>query len=277
MNCERSRERMMEWMDGRLDPAAATELKAHVDQCAGCQAELAAMRQMARVLDAPAPVGPSGNLRRGVLAAIEAEKAIAAGAGLEPARGRGHAPGRRLSRRFIFLQLLGACSLVALGFVAGRKGAAPSNPVSAPATQQDIAALKSQMDSVGQLVNYSLQRQQATSTNQRLEGVLAMASLRKPDKQTIDNLIGTLALDPSANVRMSAVQALYPNASQDVVRTAIEISLPREPSPLVQLAMIDFLAAAKDSDARPLLEKLSASEEADANVREAAKRAVTQL
>ena len=165
-----------------------------------------------------------------------------------------------------------------MGFFAGRHQTGGGNPsASAPATQQDIAALKSQMDNVGQLVNYTLQRQQSASTNQRLEGVLATASLRKPDRQAIDSLIGTLALDPSANVRMNAVQALYPNADQEVVRTAIEISLPREQSPLVQLAMIDFLTASKDRDARPILEKISANDAADLNVREAAKRAIIQL
>jgi len=275
MNCERARERMMEWMDGRLDPATATELKAHVDRCPECQRELAAMRQMVNLLDAPVTMKPSNSLRRGVLAAIESEKGGSAARSVRgPSAVRANAPGGRVPPTWLVpvLQILGACALIAVGFVAGER-----HTGSAPATQQDIAALKSQMDNVGQLVNYTLQRQQSASTNQRLEGVLATAALRKPDRRTIDNLIGTLALDPSANVRMNAVQALFADSDQDVVRTAIEISLPREQSPIVQLAMIDFLTASKDRDARPVLEKISANDDADTNVREAAKRAITQL
>jgi len=299
MNCERVRERMMEWLDGRIDPATATELKAHVDHCPECQRELAQMRQMVTLLEVPAPVRPSSNLRRQVLAAIEAEKSDShkAGAGGNGEWRAGTArppcppkPWRRgagaLVRAPWFSSLWGAlaltvggCVLLAAGFFVGRHTGSVQVPAaaSAPATQQDIAALKSQMDTVGQLVNYTLQRQQNASTNQRLEGVLSTAALRKPDRQAIDGLIGTMALDPSANVRMSAVQALYAHADQEVVRTAIEVSLPREQSPLVQLAMIDFLAAAKDHDARTVLERISATDTADPNVREAATRAMIQL
>lgn len=293
MNCERVRERMMEWLDGRIDPATATELKAHVDHCPECQRELAQTRQMVTLLEVPAAVRPSPALRRNVLAAIEAEKndAQKAGAGASGSRRTGAvrdgarppgalARGQWLSGRWgAWALTAGGCALLAAGFVVGRhSGSAPGAiAASAPATQQDIAALKSQMDTVGQLVNYTLQRQQNASTNQRLEGVLSTAALRKPDRQAIDSLIGTVALDPSANVRMSAVQALYAHADQEVVRTAIEVSLPREQSPLVQLAMIDFLAAAQDHDARPVLEKISATDTADPNVREAATRAMIQL
>ena len=299
MNCERVRERMMEWLDGRIDPATATELKAHIDQCPECQRELAQLRQMVTLLEVPAAVRPSPALRRGVLAAIEAEKSDAhrapvgagrpsyakASEGRADARGGARPPGA-LSRRPWFgsawgacAATLGSCALLAAGFFVGRHtgGGNPSPAASAPATQQDIAALKTQMDTVGQLVNFTLQRQQNASTNQRLDGVFSTAALRKPDRSAIDGLIGTVALDPSANVRMSAVQALYAHADQEVVRTAIEISLPREQSPLVQLAMIDFLTAAKDHDARPVLEKISATETADPNVREAASRAMIQL
>lgn len=278
MNCQRARERMMEWMDGRLDPATATELKAHVDHCPECQRELASLRQMVNVLDAPVTVKPSPNLRRSVLAAIAAEKSDAhRPAATQPSRPQ-TARSRGWSWRLTF-QVFGACALVALGFLAGHRtgGSNPSLSAGAPATQQDIAALNSKMDSMSQLVNFTLQRQQSATTNQRLEGVLTSASLHKPDKAAIDSLIGTLALDPSANVRLNAVQALYANADQEVVRTAIEISLPREQSPLVQLAMIDFLTAAKDRDARPVLEKLSANLSADPNVREAATRALNLL
>jgi hypothetical protein len=58
---------------------------------------------------------------------------------------------------------------------------------------------------------------------------------------------------------------------------AIRLSLPREQSPLVQLAMIDFLTAVRDRDAAPAFQKLSASPLADPSVRVAAERALTQL
>jgi len=54
-------------------------------------------------------------------------------------------------------------------------------------------------------------------------------------------------------------------------------TLPREQSPLVQLAMIDFLVAARDREAAPELERMARSETVDRAVRDAAQRALAQL
>jgi hypothetical protein len=130
---------------------------------------------------------------------------------------------------------------------------------------------------MGQLVGYSLLQQQQHSAYDRLEGVLATAAEPRPNAKAIDDLIATLVLDPSVNVRLNALEALYGHADQDVVRTAVLVSLPREPSPLVQVAMIDFLTATRDGQAGPALQRLSASDTADPNVRDAARRALTHF
>ncbi|MEO6569777.1 MAG: hypothetical protein ABIO94_13520, partial [Opitutaceae bacterium] len=74
-----------------------------------------------------------------------------------------------------------------------------------------------------------------------------------------------------------ALEALYPHADLDVVRAGVLSALPREQSPLVQVAMIDFLAAARDRAAAPALDRISRSDTMDRNVRAAAMRALNQL
>jgi hypothetical protein len=54
-------------------------------------------------------------------------------------------------------------------------------------------------------------------------------------------------------------------------------ALPREPSPLVQVAMIDFLATTRDPAALSALEDVSRSATCDQAVRTAARRALAQL
>jgi anti-sigma factor RsiW len=93
----------------------------------------------------------------------------------------------------------------------------------------------------------------------------------------VNDLVGTLATDPSANVRLNAVEALAAHTGDPSARTGVLISLLHEQSPMVQVAMIDFLVAAKDGDARPILESIAASDTADGTVREAARRALPQL
>ena len=58
---------------------------------------------------------------------------------------------------------------------------------------------------------------------------------------------------------------------------SVAASLPREPSPLVQVTMIDFLAASRDPAVSSTLEDVSRSQTYDKAVREAARRALAQL
>jgi hypothetical protein len=129
---------------------------------------------------------------------------------------------------------------------------------------------------MNQLVAASFKDQQRPA-NDRLKTVLTSATQENPSDRLINELIASLALDSSANVRLQALEALYPYASREVVRAAVLTSLPRESSPLVQVSMIDFLAAARDHEAKPALEKMTTSEAVDVNVRTAAKRALAQL
>ena len=108
---------------------------------------------------------------------------------------------------------------------------------------------------MGQLVTYSLLQQQPTG--ERVKAVLATLDRRQTDQRVVSGLLNTLAFDPSVNVRLSALEALYPHANLPAVRSAVAASLPREPSPLVQVTMIDFLAASRDPAALATLETVS--------------------
>lgn len=287
MNCTRIREQLPSLLDDRLATAAAREIRAHLAGCPACEQEFTTLSQTLRALDAmPAPT-PTPRLRARVYAAIAAEQhALRTPA---PAAAPAPAPISKSPARslwFWLVQPLAAAALLVLGFTLGnRNTVAPATqpaPVAQPAaaeaaTQRELADLRKKVDTMSQLVGYSLLQQQSRSSNERLRGVLTSASVEKPDDKTINDLIGALALDPSANVRLNALEALYPHAAQEVVRAGVLTSLPREQSPLVQISMIDFLVAARDREATPTLQKLSGNDQVDLNVREAAKRALTQL
>ncbi len=274
MTCAQVREQLPALLDDRLAATAARDLRTHLAACPDCERELAALGQTLRALDTmPAP-SPTPRLRARVYAAIAAEHhATRAATPTSPSR-----PAPR-SRWFWLVQPLAAAALLVLGFTLGTRNApAPqAAPVADVATQRELADLRRKLDSMGQLVGYSLLQQQSRSSNERLRSVLTSANLAQPGDRVINDLIGTLALDPSANVRLNALEALYPHADREVVRVGVLTSLPREQSPLVQVSMIDFLVAARDREAGPALEKLSENEKIDRDVRAAAKRALTQL
>lgn len=278
MNCHQVRDAFPELLDPRTAATALTEVRAHLAGCPDCQRELAAFRQTLNALDTMPTPSPSPRLRRNFYAMLEQEKQAAATPAPAPAREshRVHVP----IWAWIFAPV-SAAALVVLSFIAGQRSvpaAAPAAPAAETvALREEIKSLQSQVAKMGQLVGYSLLQQQSKPATDRLRGVLTSATLENPNDKVLNDLIGALATDPSANVRLRALEALYQHANQDVVRAGVLASLTREQNPLVQVSMIDFLAAARDREAAPTLEKLATSEAADRSVRDAAKRALTQL
>jgi HEAT repeat protein len=128
---------------------------------------------------------------------------------------------------------------------------------------------------MGQLVTYSLLQQQSTSD--RLQTVLAKMDLKSPDRKVLTDLVGALAFDPSINVRLSALEALAQHSDDPLVRAGVLSALPRERAPLVQVAMIELLAGARDPNAVPVFDQIVRDEGFDSNVRDAARRALAAL
>lgn len=272
MNCSRAQESFPELLDPRRAAAADTaEVRAHLATCPDCQREYASLAATLGALDQlPAPA-PSPRLRAGFYALLEEEKNSAASIRATVARRQQAA---RLSLLRWILAPVAAAALAFGGFYFGARFGAPAAPAD-DGTKAELAKLRSQMEQVNQLVATSLLQQRTTS--ERLQTVLASLDQKNPDQKILSNLIGSLALDPSVNVRLSALDALYPHASQKLVRDGVLATFPREQNPLVKVAMIDFLVAARDRNAAPELEKLARDETIDRAVRDAARRGLAQL
>lgn len=277
MNCQDAREAFPELLDGRTAPTAHLEARSHLAGCPDCQREFAALTKITSLLDAPSSAVPSARLRRDFYALLEEEKHSATSA--REVADRDHLSKVATLWRWVIAPLAG-CALLALGFFSGMRYAPPpatSNFASDTATQRKLSELQQKIDSMGQLVSESLVQQQQRPTNERLRGVLASASAEKPATRIVHELISALALDPSAHVRLCALDGLTPHIDQEIVRAGVLACLTREENPLVQVSMIDFLATAREGTARPAIERISLSETADRNVRDAARRALAQL
>lgn len=277
MNCHTFREVFPELLDRRTAPNAHLEARAHLAACPDCQREYASLSQLASLLDQPEPAVPSSRLRQNFYALLEEEKHSAAStrAVLE----RSYQARRTSLWRWILAPLAG-CALLAVGFLLGTRFAPTApGPIASPdeTTRRQLADLQHKVDTMGQLVGYSLLQQQQSPTHERLRGVLVSASAPQPDTRVINELISALALDPSAHVRLRALDGLFPHLEKDVVRAGVLSCLAREENPLVLVSMMDFLATAREANARPVLERISISETADRAVREAASRALAQL
>jgi hypothetical protein len=173
------------------------------------------------------------------------------------------------------LQFAFALALLVAGIFFGQRYLAKPAVVIDEAANKKIAKLQEQLDQMGQIVGNTLLQQQSTSD--RLKAVLAKMDLKSPDRQVLTDLVGALALDPSINVRLTAVDVLAQHSDDALVRAGVLAALPRERAPLVQIAMIELLTNARDLAAEPVLEKLSRDDALDLNVRNAARRALAML
>jgi hypothetical protein len=280
MNCQRIQESFIDYQSGTLPAAESAQIRDHLKTCLTCQREWAGLQATLLQLDRLPAEEPSPRLRENFYLMLEEHRRAAD----EPSPFALMRSG--LDRFFAALlpsrparQIAFSLALLAGGLLVGSRYFQKPTPALAtgvdPATAKEIAALKAKVDSMDQIVSYSLLQQH--STTERLKGVLATLDLKETDQKVINDLIGALAFDPSTNVRLAAIDALYPHADRDVVRAGVLASLPREQSPLVQLAMIDFLVAARDRDAAPAFETLAQNETIDIAVRDAARRALAQL
>ena len=278
MNCQRIQDSFIDYQAGSLPADEAAQLRTHLASCPTCQREWSALQEISRKLDAlPAEEEPGPRLREQFYAMLETHQREAdAPSPFALARSR-------LDRFFTALlpaqpalQFAFALALLLGGLFAGQHYLAPkANPATDASAKAELAALRAQVNSMGQLVTYSLLQQQSTSD--RMQTVLAKMDLKSPDRKVLTDLVGSLAFDPSINVRLSAVEVLAQHADDSLVRAGVLSALPRENAPLVQVAMIELLATARDLQARPVFEKLSRDEAADKNVREAARRALAVL
>lgn len=290
MNCSRLQESFLDYQAGALPDPEAAAIRRHLASCPDCQRAWSTLTETLAKLDAMAApdLEPSPRLRANVMAMIdEARAEIDAPSPFALARGRIDAffaallPSRpALQFAFTLAVMLGGL-FIGARYLQPRPAANGNNPSSSnppaatdAAARREIAALKAKIDSMGQFVAYSMNQR---STSDRLQTALQRPASGEPADRVVAELLNTVAFDPSTNVRLSALESLYPHADDENVRAGIVASLPRETSPLVQVAMIDFLVAARDQAAAPAFEQLTRTPQLDDSVRQAARRALAQL
>ena len=279
MNCQRVQETFLDYQAGTLIAAESAAVREHLKTCLTCQREWAGLQETLLQLDRLPPEEPSARLRTNFYAMLDTHLRQAR----EPSP---FALMRNRLDRFFenlvptrpALQFAMSTVLLVAGVIVGARylqPAATAPVVTDPATQNQLVDLQKKVDSMGQLVAYSLAQQQPANT--RLQQIAATLARGDADAKTLAGLVSTLAFDPNTNVRLSALEALYAHADRPLVRQGVLASLPRESSPLVQLAMIDFLTSVRDRDAAPAFEALTRDAAIDAAVRDAAQRALVQL
>ena len=99
----------------------------------------------------------------------------------------------------------------------------------------------------------------------------------QPGNEVVSALIDTLMHDANVNVRLASIDALKRFAEREVVRSAAVRALDTQESPLVQMALIDFVVETQDREALEALRRLSRDDEANEAVRARASWGINHL
>ena len=110
-----------------------------------------------------------------------------------------------------------------------------------------------ELASTRQLVALSLLQHESASD--RLQGVSWTTRAGRANPEVLAALIDTLKHDNSVDVRLAALDALARYDNQPAVREGVEASLDAQQSPMVQIAVVDYLVDHGDRDAVGRLRK----------------------
>lgn len=202
--------------------------------------------------DIPAPPADSVRMRARFDAALRAGR-----------------PRRVWSTARPWMQAAAAVILLASGMAIGRRTAP------APAPSPEIAVMRQELHDLREMVSLSLMQQQSASD--RLKGVTWSSQLEQPGDTIVRALLDTLMHDPNVNVRLASIDALRRFAAQQSVRRGTVDALEMARSPLVQIALIDFMVETNAREAAPMLRRLAMDERLDDTVRKRAAWGARQL
>ena len=249
MQCTDLGPQMLEYLAGTLPDDRLAEIRAHLAECAACRDEMDATAELWNELGAaPAPRPESARMRARFDAALQGyidgqteSRVVTAAAFRRPAW-----------QWQPWVQFAGAAALLVLGIGLGRMG--PSNAQPNP----DIALLREELRDTRQMVMLSLLQQ--PSASERLKGVNTSSQLEQPGTEVVTALLDTLRRDPNVNVRLATVDAL-----------------PQQESPLVQIAMVDFILETAGPEAKSVLQRLAEDMMLNQAVRARAARGLQQV
>lgn len=115
------------------------------------------------------------------------------------------------------------------------------------------------------------------SASDRIQGVSYSADIKNPNDTTLAALFKAVDSDPSPNVRLAAVDALYLFRDRPGVRESLVKSLSVQTYPLVQVALIDFLVEVREARAVEALKTLIEAGQLTPEVKARAEQGLKQI
>lgn len=233
---DRIREKLIDYIDGRLPDSEKAELDLWLDKNPAGREEYEQLKSLLKRLEEDVPEVPSGKLIRRYEDWLDGNLAQA----------------RPESKPLFFPTWLKIAASLVLLILAGGGGYLIQSTLDQKA---EVARLQRELAETKQLVLSQLRDEQSAS--QRMMGVYAANELSTADEEIINVLAKAMEEDPSSNVRLAALEALSRFYQDERVRPLLIGSLNRQTDPVVQIALIQWLVQMKEKSILQDLEKIT--------------------
>ena len=129
----------------------------------------------------------------------------------------------------------------------------------------EIAALSEQLTGLQEMMMLSLLEK--GSATERLKAVNLTQEMSEASRKVTAALIQTLNEDENVNVRLAALDALKPYASDPAVRQALIQSIGKQESPLMQVSLAELMVALQEKSAVKEFEKIVDAKDTPGEIR----------
>ena len=256
MKCESAREQLIDLWRDSLDGDARAEVENHLEDCSDCRQERVELETMWARLgalgDDSAPV-PSTELRSRFYRELAEQQ-------------------EQLDRPSLWTRLVDSLR------VTGSPGPQPAwlaatlvlgialgaSVMSAVGARNEVRRLSAEVDSMSRSASLALLDHQSAS--ERLRGV-SWSSRSLTDDRIVEALLESVRNDPNVNVRLAALETLALHTDSPRVRAGLIESLPRQESPMLQVAMVEILNQ-QNGSAEVAIQELLDSEDLAEDVRQ---------
>ena len=313
MNCKEVQTMMVDYLDQAMDVIYGDAIKQHLAGCDQCRRESEELQELLLAMTATEMRQPGPGLRENFQLMLQSElnmettdrllhegEESGGGSGRTGEGGLGQVGDRRrmgesgpgqvgkkgrmgdggpdgggklrvLKAGWLGWRVAAAVVLLAGGIGIGvllssRKGAD---------TPDQLAGMRKEIKEMKQMLLYSLIDDESAS--QRIKAVSYTEQMTNPDQKVIEVLVGTLNHDKNVNVRLAALYSLASFADNRVVCDSLVASLPRQTEPLIQVMLINLLAAKKDSRAIGPIKEIISNRNTLPAVKEAAEQSLKTL
>ena len=265
MNCEQLNDRLVDYLKDELDFQTRRQFDLHLETCEHCAGELQALRSLWQDLDPATMQAPSPRVRERFYAMLNQQTAQHrhASAG-QPAQGHRPAMLQWFWPMRPHWALAWSVVLLVGGAMIGRMLPLDATIVAGSNQDEEIAQIREDVSEMRELMALTLLSQ--GSVQARLQGIEYAQQTGAGDPQVLSLLLNTLERDDTRNVRLAVLDALTPYLDNDMVRERLYNSLLKEPSPIVQLKVVELLVRAAGDDGQGVIDELLMAGILDAEV-----------